>query len=122
MGSRLTGCNRLAWSLSRQAADGEGVAADLMAHREWWEVVLMDTHGLDGSEMTHLVKLRDLACNFWNVDTLYILAVNEGSARRLAGFADRWLADEICVHETGETNRALGGGGEQQRLVTVWWD
>jgi hypothetical protein len=71
--------------------DGEDVAADLMAHREWW-------------------------------DTLYILAVNESGARRLARFADRWEADEVCVHEAEETYRALGGGVEQQRLVTMWWD
>ena len=102
--------------------DGEDVAADLMAHREWWEAVLMDTHGLGGSGPAHLFKLRDLAGNSWNVDTLYILAVNESSARRLARFADRWLADEVCVHEAEETNRALGGGIEQQRLVTMWWD
>jgi len=102
--------------------DGEDVAADLMAHREWWEAVLMDTHGLGGSGPAHLFKLRDLAGNFWNVDTLYILAVNESSARRLARFADRWEADEVCVYEAEETNRSLGGGVEQQRLVTMWWD
>jgi hypothetical protein len=91
--------------------DGGQVAADLM-----------DTYGLGGSGMTHLIKLRDLADNIWNVDMLYILAVNEGSARRLAEFADRWLADEVYVHDAEETDRALGGGVEQQRLVTMWWD
>ena len=69
-----------------------------------------------------LVKLRDLAGNSWNVDMLYILAINEGSAGQLAEFARPWLADAVRVHGADETNRALGGGIEQQRLVTVWWD
>ena len=56
-----------------------------------------------------LVKLRDLAGNFWNVDTLYILALSESSAGRLAEFADPWLADEVCVHDAEKTDWALGG-------------
>ena len=95
--------------------DGEEVAADLMAHREWWEAVLMDASA-------GLVKLRDLADNFWNVDTLYILATNERSARRLAELGERWLADSVAVYDEEETNWELGGGIEQQRLVTMWWD
>ncbi len=80
----------------------------------------MDTHGLGGSGPAHLFKLRDLAGNSWNVDTLYILAVNESSARRLARFADRWEADSVLIHEAEETNRSLGGGIKEQRLVTMW--
>ena len=95
--------------------DGEEVAADLMAHREWWEAVLMDASA-------GLVKLRDLADNFWNVDTLYILATNERSARRLAELGERWLADTVSVYDEEETNWELGGGIEEQRLVTMWWD
>ena len=95
--------------------DGEEVAEDLMAHREWWEAVLMDTSA-------GLVKLRDLGDNFWNVDTLYILATNEHSARRLAKLGERWLADTVAVYDEEETNWELGGGIEEQRLVTMWWD
>ncbi len=95
--------------------EGEEVAEDLMAHREWWEAVLMDTGA-------RLVKLRDLADNFWNVDTLYILAANEHSARRLAELGERCLADTVSVYEEEETRWELGGGIEQQRLVTMWWD
>ena len=95
--------------------EGEKVAADLMAHREWWEAVLMDASA-------GLVKLRDLADNFWNVDTLYILATNEHSARRLAELGERWLADTVAVYDEEETNWELGGGIEEQRLVTMWWD
>ncbi len=95
--------------------EGEEVAEDLTAHREWWEAVLMDTSA-------GLVKLRDLEKNLWNVDTLYILATNELSARRLARLGERWLADTVSVYEEEETERELGGGIEQQRLVTMWWD
>lgn len=95
--------------------EGEEVAADLMAHRDWWEAVLMDTSA-------GLVKLRDLEKNFWNVDTLYILATNEHNARRLARLGERWSADTVSVYEEEETNWELGGGIGQQRLVTMWWD
>jgi len=95
--------------------EGEEVAEDLMAHREWWEAVLMDTSA-------RLVKLRDLEKNFWNVDTLYILATDEPSARRLAKLGERWSADSVTVYDEEGTERELGGGIEQQRLVTMWWD
>lgn len=95
--------------------DGKEVAEDLMTHREWWEAVLMDTSA-------GLVKLRDLGNNLWNVDTLYILATNERSARRLAELGERWLADSVAVYDEEETNWELGGGIEEQRLVTMWWD
>ncbi|MBC8450518.1 MAG: hypothetical protein H8D78_22520 [Chloroflexi bacterium] len=95
--------------------EGEEVAEDLMAHREWWEAVLMDTSA-------GLVKLRDLGDNFWNVDTLYILATSEPNARRLAELGERWSADSVVVYDEEETNSELGGGIEEQRLVTMWWD
>jgi hypothetical protein len=95
--------------------DGEEVAEDLTAHREWWEAVLMDTSA-------GLVKLRDLGDNFWNVDTLYILATNEPNARRLEKLGERWSADSVTVYDEEETEWELGGGIEEQRLVTMWWD
>ncbi len=95
--------------------DGQEVAEDLMAHRDWWEAVLMDTSA-------GLVKLRDLGDNFWNVDTLYILATDEPNARRLAKLGERWSADSVIVYDEEETEWELGGGIEEQRLVTMWWD
>ena len=86
-----------------------------MAHRDWWEAVLMDTSA-------GLVKLRDLGDNFWNVDTLYILATDEPNARRLAKLGERWSADSAIVYDEEETEWELGGGIEEQRLVTMWWD
>ncbi len=104
---------------------GERVAADLLPHREWWEAVLMDTYGLasmHGIPGAGLIKLRDLKHNFWNVDTLYILAPDEESARRLAALGEVWLADSVVVYNEEDTDRALGGGGMGQRLVVMWWD
>lgn len=95
--------------------DGEEVAEDLMAHREWWEAVLMDSSA-------GLVKLRDLGENSWNVDTLYILATNEPNARRLAKLGEKWTADPVTVYDEEETDWELGGGIKEQRLVTMWWD
>lgn len=107
------------------ALDGRRVAEDLLAHREWWEAVLMDTYGLASSHGipgAGLIKLRDLRHNIWNVDTLYILAADERSARRLAELGEQWLADSVIVYDTEETAKALGGCHGQGCLVTMWWD
>jgi len=105
---------------------GEEVAADLMAHQEWWDAVLMDVLGLAsqyGIPGAGLIKLRDLPYNLWNVDTLYVLATDEDSARRLAELGDQWLADSAIVHDEEDTGRALGTSGVRgRRLVTMWWD
>ncbi len=95
--------------------DGRRVVADLLAYRDWWEAVLMD-------RMDDLIKLRDVSDNFWNVDTLYILATNARNAWRLAELAEDWQADTVEVFEEEATERELGGGIEEQRLVVVWWD
>ncbi|MEK7327686.1 MAG: hypothetical protein AAB217_20770, partial [Chloroflexota bacterium] len=52
------------------AFDGEQVFEDLLAHRDWWEAVLLD-------RKHDSVKLRDLPDNLWNTDTLFVLATNE---------------------------------------------
>jgi hypothetical protein len=94
--------------------DGRKVAADLLTHREWWTAVLVDR--------MDLIKLRDLADNLWNADTLYILATNPRSAWRLAELAEEWQADTVEVFEQEATQRELGGGTDDQRLVMIWWD
>jgi hypothetical protein len=101
--------------------DGEQVCADLLAHRGDWQAVLFDTNALTGGGCG-LIKLRDLANNFYNVDTLYILAVDEAAAHRLAALAEPWLADNIQVYNQRDTNHHLGGCDDNLRLVTMWWD
>ncbi len=108
----------------RNNFDGAQVLADLMAHREDWRAVLFDTHGLASNGVVcGLIKLRDMADNFYNVDTLYILAVNELAAQRLAAFAEEWAADAVQVYDEEETNHRLGGCSDNHLcLVTMWWD
>jgi hypothetical protein len=101
--------------------DGEQVCADLLAHRGDWQAVLFDTNALTGGG-GGLIKLRDLADNFYNVDTLYILAVDEAAGQRLAALAEPWLADNVVIHEQDETDDHLGGCDDNGRLVAMWWD
>jgi hypothetical protein len=56
------------------------------------------------------------------VDTLYILAVDGAAAKRLAAFAKPWRADSVEIYSQEETDDLLGGGDENLRLVTMWWD
>lgn len=103
--------------------DGEQVLADLLAQRANWRAVLFDAYGLvGGSFIGNLVKLRDLADDIYNVDTLYILAVDESAAQRLAAFAEPWLADSVEVYSQEETDGLLGGCDDDLCLVTMWWD
>ena len=109
------------------AFDGERVVATLRAHRDLWEAVLMDRNCFSNPgrlPSTGLIKLRDLSSNLWNVDTLYVLTPDVPSAWRLAEIAERedWGAI-VCVHDDSrEVEDALGGGGERQAIVSMWWD
>lgn len=101
--------------------DGERVCADLLAQRADWQAVIFDTNALFGGG-SGLIKLRDLADNCYNVDTLYILAVDEAAAQRLAALAESLLADNVQVYNQRDTNNHLGGCDDSLRLVTMWWD
>jgi len=96
---------------------GERVATDLMIHKELWEAVLIDR------EYRHLVKIRDLKSDTWNVDTLYILAPHEESVIKLLELSQWWSPDEIKVLTEKETGKALGSTSiGQKRLVCMYWD
>jgi hypothetical protein len=99
------------------------VFADLLAYRGDWQAVLFDTNALTGgSGLSGLIKLRDLAADCYNVDTLYVLAVDEAAGHRLAALAEPWLADNVQLYNQRDTNRHLGGCDDRLRLVTMWWD
>jgi hypothetical protein len=107
------------------------VCADLLTHRGDWQAVVFDTNALTGGGgLSGLIKLRDMAADCYNVDTLYILAIDEAAARRLAALAEPWLADNVQVYNQRDTNHRLGGcddspstsSGRRLRLVTMWWD
>jgi hypothetical protein len=109
------------------AFDGERVVAALMAHRELWEAVLMDRFCFSnpgGLPSAGLIKLRDLADNYWNVDTLYVLCPDAASARQLGEMAETegW-GEMVQVHnDEKEVQSALGGTGRPHAIVSIWWD
>jgi hypothetical protein len=85
--------------------------------------VLFDTYGLatDRGLPARLLKLRDMAYNDYNADTLYILAVNVEAAQRLAALAESWGA-EPHIYNQEATERALGTSCTNECLVQMWWD
>ena len=105
------------------AFHGARVLADLLAHRQDWQAVLFDTYGLatDRGLPARLLKLRDMASNDYNADTLYILAIDEVAAYRLATLAEAWGAEPL-IYSQEDTERALGTSCAIERLVQMWWD
>ncbi len=110
--------------------DGEKVVATLLEHRELWIAVLLDRlRNPNRREPTHLlamglIKLRDLRHNDWNADTLFLLTQNDDKAAQLAQVIEAadWCG-EVCLHDNRqEIDAALGVGGIDYGLVSVWWD
>ena len=72
---------------SFNALDGEKVHATLLKHQDLWLAALLDKPGVPNySEPGHLtisglIKLRDLADNTWNADTLFILTLDTSGGR-----------------------------------------
>jgi len=71
-----------------------------------------------------LIKLRDLADNIWNADTLYILTRKRDHARQLARIIEEedWGGEVRLFKDEKELDMALGTGRQEYGLVTVWWD
>ena len=63
-----------------------------------------------------------MPADFYNVDTLYILAASAAASRRLAEFGEIWFADWVEVLDAEATQHALGSSYEDGQLVTMWWD
>jgi hypothetical protein len=109
------------------AFDGERVVASLLAHRTLWEATLLDRQCFSNPgrlPTDGLIKLRDLADNIWNVDTLYILVPNRDCARELADLAEAedW-GGMVQVHaDQRDIDDALGGVEEKHAVVSIWWD
>lgn len=73
----------------------------------------------------YLVNLRDMVeytHRPWNVDTLYILAVDHLSAVKLSELAETWNADTVEICSPSAANDLLGTSGEDWGLVRAWWD
>ncbi len=110
--------------------DGEKVVATLLEHRDLWLAVLLDRMGFcDVHQPSHvpamsLIKLRDLRHNDWNADTLFLLTESDEKAAQLGQVIEQadWCG-EVCVHDDREEiDGALGVGGIDYGLVSVWWD
>lgn len=124
----------LHWELIRRsnynAFDGRKACAFLERHRALWESVILDRLGFStgkddetGSDWG-LIKLRDLAGNHWNADTLIVLTPGRAAAEELArliGESDLG-ADCVTVESEEQTGRALGVMPCSQGLVSAWWD
>ena len=105
------------------ALDGEEIHEDLLAMRDLWCSVLFDASGLDSDHSgAQLIKLRDMAQNDYNVDTLYILVANSAAAHQIAQYGERWQADTVHVPHEAATSRILGSSDLNMQLVTMWWD
>lgn len=115
---------------SFNALDGERVCASLTRQRHLWVAVLLDRPGLPNYRnpgwllASGLIKLRDLAEDFWNVDTLFILTPAAQEALELARvIAEEDWGGEVRVYEDQEEiDSALGTGRSAYGLISVWWD
>lgn len=108
------------------AFSGERVAAALLKYRGLWDAVMMDRLAISNPgrlPSLGMVKLRDLAHNDWNVDTLYVLTHNQADAEKLAQLfsGPEWggMADVHADYE--EVTDALGGSTAGQSIVIIWW-
>ena len=113
----------LQFALMRKATfnefNGDHVVDSLLAHRDLWEGAVMDRADYyyrggegDHAEPVDLIKLRDIAAGYWNVNTVYLLAAT-GQEDKLELLVRReWYADEIdWMHNT-----------HVGKYLRVWWD
>ncbi len=71
-----------------------------------------------------LMKLRSVAREEWNVDTLYILTPSSEAAHELADiFNMRHWGGMVDVRtDAEEVDDAMGGAQPGQAIVSIWWD
>lgn len=74
--------------------------------------------------MSGLIKLRDLDGNFWNADKLFILTAKRKQAVQLARIIEKedWGGEKPIVYDDQEEIDAALGGGEENGLLSIWWD
>ena len=110
--------------------DGERICQLLLDHRSLWTAVLLDRLGQLHFEkpgnipMGGLIKLRDLADNFWNTDSLFVLTHTPAQAKVLeAAFEESGTgAMPRVIDNLEESDMALGMGRQVYGLLKVWWD
>jgi len=110
--------------------DGEKVYASLLKHRHLWLAVLLDRPGVANyAEPSHLlisglIKLRDLADNYWNADTLFVLTRTQALAEEFTRIADEeeWSSMTQIYRNQKDIDMALGTGRQEYGLLSMWWD
>ena len=112
------------------AMDGSRVVDGLRRHRDLWEAALLDRPGLVDYTRPRrlltmgLLKLRDLAENYWNADTLFVLTPSPESATTLMQVAEReeWGGMARTIEDCDEIERAVCTDGDKKGLLVIWWD
>lgn len=111
--------------------DGEAVVEDLIKNRNLWEACIM-IRDLGAKVMYHiplnveyinndLISLRDLAEDFWNVDTLYII-INPNKGKEIKLLAKGWDASKITMLSKEKTDERLGSWPSRKKVLMIWWD
>ncbi|MCB9457576.1 MAG: hypothetical protein H6671_16440 [Anaerolineaceae bacterium] len=107
--------------ISRNDFDGQIVADGLLAHTDLW-VGVISAH----SHQPHPVyRLFDeIPENRWFADRLWIMAVDEKSARRLVDLCrTEWQADEAGIYDCSlDTQLSKVTMVDSEVLVAAWWD
>ena len=94
--------------------DGVSVRQDLEENRDLWKGAIMGRF-----DKSPLIPLRDIAEDYWNVDTLMIIP-QPSREDELLELAAGWSADEVELLEGEEV--AMMGGDRENKVLRVWWD
>jgi hypothetical protein len=116
--------------LRRAGGDGynaEVIIASLLQHKDLWESAMLDRFCFSNPgrlPSIGLIKLRDLADDFWNADTLYILTPNVEAAKKLSKIIKRaeWGGMMQLHTDQKDIDSALGSGREERAVISIWWD
>jgi hypothetical protein len=113
------------------AFDPFRVVGDLLANRTTWDAVLMcngfpSTHSSDRDSWfihSDLITLRDMTDGIRNVDTLYLLHLDEHNDE-LTRLVGGWSADELDTIRGEMVEQLLGyyGIAPDVAILRVWWD
>lgn len=98
--------------------DGARVADDLRKHSDLWDAAVMGD--ISGERLQALAELP-YPEEFWNVDTLYLLA-HAGKERELEELAHSWSADVVRWMTDADAGRALGEVPTPRKVLCISWD
>jgi hypothetical protein len=101
----------------------------LLANRQLWSGAVIDRVGINDPDCFPLspmsmIKLRDIAQNFWNADTLYVLCPNCAAADEL--IAKVPMEEFACMPDVVDDKNVLGSAmgtrAFDEVIVRFWWD